>query len=68
MASPFLAMLTQGFPRLTTLSADIIIPVEGDEELPAGTSARVMVRDEDALIPDLAAIERQVTEALQAAA
>jgi chemosensory pili system protein ChpC len=65
---PFLAIVTQGFPRLTTLSADIIVPVGDGEEQPAGTIGRVMVRDDEALIPDMAAIEKQVSEALAAAA
>lgn len=65
---PFLAVVTQGFPRLTTLSAEIIVPVDDGQELPPGTRDRVMVRDDEALIPDLEAIEQQVDAALEAAA
>ncbi len=61
---PFFAMVTQGFPRLTALNEDVVVPMGGDEPLPDGISARVMVRDDEACIPDLAAIERQVAEAI----
>jgi chemosensory pili system protein ChpC len=65
---PFLGLLTQGFPRLTTISPDILIPSGDDQPVPAGVREQVMVRDDLAFIPDLAAIEDMVQEALTNAA
>lgn len=61
---PFIAMLAQGFPRLTTLRSDLVVPVESEEELPHCVLARVSVRDDIALIPDMDAIEDMIAEAL----
>lgn len=61
---PFIAMLAQGFPRLTTLRPDIVVSVDSDEELPAGVLSRVSIRDELALIPDMEGIEDMIAEAL----
>lgn len=65
---PFLGLLTQGFPRLTTISPDILIPSGDGQPVPAGVREQVMVRDDLAFIPDLAAIEDMVQEVLQRAA
>jgi chemosensory pili system protein ChpC len=63
---PFVAVLTQGFPRLTTLNAELIIPTHDGKPLPRGVKAQVLVRDDVAMIPDLEGIENEVTELLQA--
>jgi chemosensory pili system protein ChpC len=63
---PFIAMLTQGFPRLTALSPDVVVSDASEEALPEGISAQVMVRDDQAYIPDLALIEARVSEVLAA--
>lgn len=61
---PFLALLVQGFPRLTTITPDLLVSAnDGMSEL-AGVRASVLVRDDHAVIPDLAAIEDLVSEAL----
>ena len=65
---PYIALVTQGFPRLTTLSADIIVPSRDGESLPAVVREQVMVRDDSAVIPDLEALELEVAEALDMAA
>lgn len=65
---PFIAVLTQGFPRLTTLNAELIIPTHDGTALPDGVRAQVLVRDDVAVIPDLEAIERQLTGLLADAA
>ena len=58
---PFFAVLTQGFPRLVTVSAAALVTGEaGDDALPAGVHARVSLNDEEALVPDLEQIERLV--------
>jgi chemosensory pili system protein ChpC len=61
--------LTQGFPRLLTVSPDTVVVDGGeDETLPAGVQARVMLNEDNALLPDLEGIERLITDALQQAA
>ena len=60
----YFAMLTQGFPRLVTVSPEAMTR---DEDADDGASAegvlmRVMLRDEAAVIPDLAAIEARIAE------
>ena len=61
---PYFCMLTQGFPRLTTVSAEALLPAPDDQPLPQGVLARVTLRDDDAVIPDLEQIERRLTEVL----
>lgn len=65
---PYIALLTQGFPRLTTISPDILVPTGDGAPLPAGVQEQVLVRDDQAAIPDLAAIEDMIDQALQRAA
>lgn len=57
---PFIAVLTQGFPRLTTLNAELIIPTHDGSALPPGVRAHVLVRDDVAMIPDLEWIETEL--------
>ena len=57
---PFIAVLTQGFPRLTTLNAELIIPTHDGSVLPPGVRAHVLVRDDVAMIPDLEWIEAEL--------
>ncbi|HEX5305939.1 MAG TPA: chemotaxis protein CheW [Dyella sp.] len=57
---PFIAVLTQGFPRLTTLNSELIIPTHDGTALPPGVRANVLVRDDMAVIPDLEMIEREL--------
>ncbi|GIX33897.1 MAG: chemotaxis protein CheW [Lysobacterales bacterium] len=64
----YMAMLTQGFPRLVTITPDVIVPEFREGELPPGVLMRVMVRDDPAFIPDLAAIENGLVEVLKIAA
>ncbi|WEN16291.1 chemotaxis protein CheW [Rhodanobacter sp. AS-Z3] len=59
---PFIAVLTQGFPRLTTLNAELIIPTHDGKPLPPGVRAHVLVRDDVAMIPDLEWIEKTLLE------
>jgi len=64
---PFIAMLAQGFPRLTTISPESLIP--SNESIPTrpGVLMNVMVRDDHAVIPDLGQIEQLIFNSLQAA-
>ncbi|HSX60291.1 MAG TPA: chemotaxis protein CheW [Tahibacter sp.] len=63
---PFIAMLTQGFPRLTTVSAELLIPTGDEHHHPHGVRAQVLVRDDQAVIPDLNQIETLMADALAA--
>jgi chemosensory pili system protein ChpC len=63
---PFIAMLTQGFPRLTTVSPELLIPTGDEHHHPQGVRAQVLVRDDQAVIPDLNQIETLMAEALVA--
>jgi chemosensory pili system protein ChpC len=64
---PYFALLTQGFPRLVTVSADRL---GDDAEAAASAVVKRAVRfnDEAALIPDLDAIEQAIHTALATAA
>lgn len=64
---PYFCLLTQGFPRLTTVSSDALIPAD-EGELPAGAQMRVLLRDEYSFIPDLIDIEHRLIDVLQIAA
>jgi chemosensory pili system protein ChpC len=61
--SPYFAILTQGFPRLVTVSPDRL-QHEADENLPQGVHARVWLNEDEAFIPDLEAIEVLIAGAL----
>ena len=61
---PFIAVMTQGFPRLTTLNAELILPTHDGQPLPPGVRAHVLVRDDVAMIPDLEWIEAQLLQIL----
>lgn len=61
---PFIAVVTQGFPRLTTLNSELIIPTHDGAPLPSGVRAQVLVRDDMAVIPDLEGIETELLELL----
>lgn len=61
---PFLALLVQGFPRLTTITPDLLVSADDDMDDVAGVRASVLVRDDHAVIPDLAAIEALVSDSL----
>jgi chemosensory pili system protein ChpC len=64
---PYIAMLAQGFPRLTTLSPEVMVP--SNESMPTrpGVLMNVMVRDDQAVIPDLGQIEQLINDSLAAA-
>ena len=61
---PFMAMLAQGFPRLTAVTEDNL-KLDGDQdEMPDGVSHIVMVNEDAALVPDLEGIEAKLLEIL----
>jgi chemosensory pili system protein ChpC len=61
---PYIAVLTHGFPRLTTLNAELLLPTHDGHDLPFGVRARVLVRDDTAVIPDLEGLESTLAEML----
>lgn len=65
---PYIALLTQGFPRLVTVAESVLQALDDGDELPEGVLARVRLNEDEALLPDLAALEQQVTHALAEAA
>ena len=65
---PYFAMLSQGFPRLVTVSRDALVAEENDAPLPLGVRTRVLLNEDAALLPDLEQIEMLIGQALAAAA
>jgi chemosensory pili system protein ChpC len=66
---PYFAVLTQGFPRLVTVSEAALVTEETERSLlPNGVHARVTLNQDDALVPDLELVERMIDESLQRAA
>jgi chemosensory pili system protein ChpC len=62
---PYFAVLSQGFPRLVTVSRAALSDLgEGGDIGEIGS--RVMLNDDAAVVPDLAAIEAQISAALAA--
>ena len=68
--APYFAMLTQGFPRLVTVSQDTVMADAHaeDEALPNGVQARVLLNQDQALLPDLERVESMIGDALREAA
>ncbi len=66
---PYFALLTQGFPRLVTVTEAALATLDADgEALPPGVLARVRLNEDEAMVPDLDALEDTLREALAAAA
>ena len=65
---PFFALLTQGFPRLVTVTEGTLVSDSNDAGVPEGVLARVRLNEDDALLPDLAALEDRISEVLAIAA
>jgi chemosensory pili system protein ChpC len=65
---PFFALLTQGFPRLVTVTEGSLVADSDDAGVPEGVLARVRLNEDDALLPDLTAIEEKIAEVLAIAA
>ena len=62
---PYFALLTQGFPRLITVSPAMLAE-EPDAPLGEGVAAAVRYQDEAALVPDMDGIEQRLHAALAA--
>ncbi len=57
---PFIALLAQGIPRLTAVKAEVLEPTEQDGPEQEAVAAGVRFAGQEALIPDLDAIERML--------
>ena len=67
--APYFALLTQGFPRLVTVSRDrLAFDADAQSGLPEAVQASVTLNDETAWVPDLVRVESAINEALRAAA
>lgn len=67
--APYFAILTQGFPRLVTVARDTVVTdTTNNDALPEGVQARVLLNEDEALLPDLEHIEVLVGQALRQAA
>jgi chemosensory pili system protein ChpC len=64
---PYFAILTQGFPRLVTVSRSALEVEARGEALPDAIQARVRLNDEPALLPDLLRIEHLLQAQREAA-
>ena len=65
---PFFAVLTQGFPRLVTVSRAGLVGVEPGEPLPPGVLGLVRLNDDPALLPDVDRLEAMIEAAMPEAA
>lgn len=63
---PYFAILSNGFPRLVTVSRAALEVEAAGAALPPLVLARVALGDEKALIPDLEGMESRIHEALTA--
>ena len=63
---PYFGLISQGLPRLTTITQELLIPTSDEQPHAPGVRAEVLVRDDRAIIPDLDVIEGMVVEALAA--
>lgn len=61
---PYFALLSQGFPRLVTVSRATLLADADATALPPGVQQRVLLNDDHAVVPDLAALEELLAEAL----
>ena len=67
--APYFAILTQGFPRLVTVARDTVVTdTSSGEALPEAVQARVLLNEDEALLPDLEHVEVLIGQALRQAA
>jgi chemosensory pili system protein ChpC len=63
---PFMAMLAQGFPRLTTITEEVLIPAPDGGPRRLGVLMDLLVRDDQVVIPNLPELEQLVFDVLNA--
>ena len=65
---PYFAMLSQGFPRLVTVSSDALVESHSVKELPLGIYSMVTLNGDPAAVPDLLSLELLIDKAVNKAA
>jgi chemosensory pili system protein ChpC len=65
---PYFAVLSSGFPRLVTVSTTNLQEVHGMQDLPIGIYSKVMLNDDEAVVPDMLSVELMLDKALNQAA
>jgi len=65
---PYFALLTASFPQLVSVPRDSLLADASEEELPRGVQMRVLLGEQNALLPDLELVERMIGAALAATA
>ncbi|MUG03709.1 chemotaxis protein CheW, partial [Bacillus tequilensis] len=64
---PYFAVLSNGFPRLVTVSRGALRSESGGMALPQFVKARVALNDELVMIPDLEAMQTRISQVLDEA-
>lgn len=65
---PFFAVLSQGFPRLVTVTESMLTELHDMKDLPLGIHSKVVLNDDPAVVPDLLSLELLIDKALTQAA
>jgi chemosensory pili system protein ChpC len=65
---PYFAMLSQGFPRLVTVSNEGLQEAHSVKELPLGIHSMVTLNGDPAAVPDLLSLELLIDKAIHQAA
>ena len=65
---PYFAMLSQGFPRLVTVSTEALQEAHSVKELPLGIHSMVTLNGDPAAVPDLLSLELLIDKAINQAA
>lgn len=66
--APYFAILSQGFPRLVTVSRATLGVEDEDAQLPSMVLAAVRLNEDEAYLPDLVSVEKLIAEILAEAA
>ena len=67
-ALPYFGLLTASFPQLASVPRDSLLADASEEDLPRGVQMRVLLGEQNAMLPDLVAVEQMIGEALAATA
>ena len=66
--APYFAILSQGFPRLVTVSRATLTARDEGGELPPMVLSAIRLNEDDAFVPDLVSVETLIAETLSEAA
>lgn len=61
---PYIAMMAQGFPRLTNIAPDDLMATAEDDFKAPGVLHTTILRDDSAIVPDLFQIEAMIEDVL----